>query len=165
MGIQLRKAEVKDLELMLSWENNPDFYDDLFYEGPYTLADLEQLLRRLESEDSTDRRFMIQNNDLTVGIVDLVDIDVKDATAFVSILNASMENRRKGFAKNALFLLELECEKLGITKLFAWVNETNKPSEKLFVASGYQKSRSKKKLLINGVTYLHVTLFEKWLKK
>lgn len=165
MSMKLVKPTKSDASLILEWENDPRYYDELFYEGPYRLEDIEVLLESMVALNSEQVRYLVQNEGVNVGVIDLCEIDYDKKEAFVTILIVEEENRRKGFGTRSLQLLEEKAKALGIRQLFAWIRNENLMSKDLFLKAGYRKSLVKKELIVDGVAYIHVTLFEKCLNE
>lgn len=165
MNLKLQPFNETHIDCVMDWENDPAFRDDKFFAGPYSREDIAALLETLSEQHSTAKRFIVTVDDSPTGICDLCEIDFEEKSAFVTILNAAPELRRKGIALQALLLLEDEAHELGLNLLFAWIENENEPSLKLFQKANYLQSKSSKKLILDGVEYIHVTLMEKWLKK
>lgn len=149
----------------MNWENDPAFRDDKFYNGPYSREDIAALLENLSESNSEAKRFIVTVDDSPMGICDLCEINFEEKSAFVTILNAAPELRRKGIALQALLLLEDEAHQLGLNLLFAWIDNDNDASLNLFLKANYTRSSASKELIVDGVQYIHVTLMEKCLKK
>lgn len=165
MRINLREPKHSDISQITSWENDPELYDELFYDGPYSREDIADLLHSLNEIGSDQKRYMISTGERLIGIVDLCDIDAQKKEAFVTVMIASPQDRRKGYATMALILLEDIAKTTGVEKLFAWVRTENEASRNLFNSIGYEKSSAGKQLIVNGVPYIHTILFEKCLKE
>jgi RimJ/RimL family protein N-acetyltransferase len=161
--IFLKKPELSDAPLIQSWENDVRFREELFYDGPYTLEDIEELIVQLSKPESNQQRFLICTDEKAIGAVDLCEIASREA--FVSILIADFEERQKGYASEALRLVEKEAEVVGIRRLKALVRKNNKPSIELFNKLNYVTSSENSIQKIDGVDYIHVFLLIKWLEK
>ena len=72
-----------------------------------------------------------------MGCIDLTEYDGRKA--FVSILIFYLDNRRKGFAENALRLAVDYAKSLGLQTLYASIFPENLPSISLFKKVGFVK--------------------------
>jgi RimJ/RimL family protein N-acetyltransferase len=160
--ISLRRSNEQDAHLILEWENSPLFREDLFYNGPYELSDILDLITELNQAESAQIRYMICLQDKVIGMVDLCEIS--NSEAFVSILIADQEETGKGHAMRALEKIEEQAMLLGIRLLKAWIREENYRSIRLFDRMNYSRSITHSPLQVDGVDYIHIQLWTKWLK-
>ena len=161
MEIALRLPLISDAETILSWENNPDNWEVSDNDSPYTLEDITELIKSLNSSDSPKQlRFVIYSESILLGAVDIFDINYENKSGAIGILIAEEEFRRKGYASKALALIEDEARKLGINRLSALIHSENEKSQKLFEKMGYlihSKSETGDKT--------NTIVVEKWVKK
>ena len=155
--ISLRTINESDIDLILTWENNPNNWRYSDTNEPYSRVEIENLIDALKKDDSEQQRFMIcaQNEKLPIGTLDIFEIDKASKSSSVGVLIESNENRRKGFALHALDLLEELCDDYQIDKLKASVHDWNTASLNLFKKAGYTEVGVEKDLV----------KFEKCLKK
>ena len=107
--IVLRAVEPEDLEILYRWENSTV----LWYHGntlaPYSKLVLRQYINdalEMDIYQSKQLRLMIDlvEEKVTIGTIDLYDIDAHNRRAGIGIL-IDDDYRRRGFAKQALELM------------------------------------------------------------
>ena len=132
--IVLRSVDSSDIDTILLWENSSA--EPLYgvYEEQYTREDVVQFIenqQRYSLAETEQLRLMICSHDgERLGALDLTEYDGRKA--FVSILIFDLDNRRKGFAQNALQLAIDYSKSLGLRELFATILPENLPSINLF---------------------------------
>ena len=137
--IVLRSVDSSDIDTLLLWENSTD--EPLYgvYEEQYSREDVEQFVenqQRYSIAETEQLRLMICSHEgERLGCIDLTEYDGKKA--FVSILIFDLDNRRKGFAENALRILIDYAKSLGMQALYARILPENKPSISLFTKVGF----------------------------
>ena len=164
----IRYIDVMDAEHVLDWENNVEGWNTQENETPYSIFDILQLIHELSDiQKAKQARWIICEKDSghQIGAADLTEIDFEHATASVGVLIAKKENRRSGFASQAISFIEEEARKLGIERLISTIFPGNKASIQLFEKCGFQKiGKSDDTYFIDG-EYIEALLFDKWLKK
>lgn len=147
-NIYLRLPNKGDATTILLWENNPENWRYSDMEKPYTLFEIMSYL-----EDAHDVlanlqiRFMIihKESEQPLGTIDLFEINFKNKRAEIGILIADKINREKGFAKEALLLIEKYTKnKLKLDQLYCTIHSDNTPSISLFESASYIKTGEKK---------------------
>ncbi len=135
----LRSVDSSDIDTLLLWENanNEPLYG--VFEEQYSRDDVTQFVenqQRYSLAETEQLRLMICSHEgERLGCVDLTEYDGEKA--FVSILIVGLDNRRKGFAENALQLLINYSESLGLRTLYAHILPENSPSKNLFEKMGF----------------------------
>lgn len=135
----LRSVDSSDIDTLLLWENanNEPLYG--VFEEQYSREDVVQFIenqQRYSIAETEQLRLMICSHEgERLGCVDLTEYDGEKA--FVSILIVGLDNRRKGFAENALQLLIDYSESLGLHTLYASILPENSPSKNLFEKMGF----------------------------
>ncbi len=165
--ISLRSAKLEDAEIILDWENNLENWAVSSNNSPYSLIDIQMLIISLRNvRKACQARFMIihKSSNEILGSVDLYEIDWGNKTAGVGVLISSKKYRSKGFASEALLLLEeLAINEWELKHFNAEVHLTNIPSLKLFEKCGYKKKDGVIKAKSPNGDYIETILFEKWL--
>ncbi len=167
-SIFLRYIEAKDAKQVLDWENNEENWAVSENDSPYSIYDILVLIEELQDiQKAKQARWMIclSINNKAIGNVDLTEIDFKNKQATVGILIADKELRNKGFASEAIRLIEVEAVKIGVEKLVCTIHQSNKASIALFLKSGFKKIGLQKEPDLKEGDYIEALLFEKWLKK
>ncbi len=137
--VVLRSVDCSDIDTLLLWENSTD--EPLYgvYEEQYTREDVAQFVenqQRYSIAETEQLRLMIcSHEDERLGCIDLTEYDGKKA--FISILIVGLDNRRKGFAENALRMLIDYAKSLGLHALYACILPENLPSTSLFTKVGF----------------------------
>ena len=145
--IILRSVDSSDIDTILLWENSSS--EPLYgvYEEQFSREDVVQFIenqQRFSLAENEQLRLMICSHEgERLGALDLTEYDGKKA--FVSILIFDLDNRRKGFAENALRLAISYAESLGLHTLYANIFPENLPSIFLFEKVGF--------VSVNGLLY------------
>lgn len=161
--IVLRAVEPEDLEILYRWENSTV----LWYHGN-TLAPYSKLVLRQYINDSLEMdiyqskqlRLMIDlvEEKVTIGTIDLYDIDAHNRRAGIGIL-IDDDYRRRGFAKQALELMSnYAFDFLYLHQLYAYIAQSNTNSISLFEKAGYQSVGILKDWLQRGEEFEDVYL-------
>ena len=136
----LRSVDSSDIDTLLLWENSSD--EPLYgvYEEQFSREEVAQFVENQEryslAENEQLRLMICSHEGERLGAIDLVEYDGKKA--FVSILIFSLDNRRKGFAENALRLVVDYAKSLGLQSLYANILPQNSPSRHLFEKVGFE---------------------------
>lgn len=161
--IVLRAVEPEDLEILYCWENSTV----LWYHGN-TLAPYSKLVLRQYINDSLEMdiyqskqlRLMIDlvEEKVTIGTIDLYDIDAHNRRAGIGIL-IDDDYRRRGFAKQALELMSnYAFDFLYLHQIYAYIAQSNTNSISLFEKAGYQSVGILKDWLQRGEEFEDVYL-------
>ncbi|MBI1287728.1 MAG: GNAT family N-acetyltransferase [Flavobacteriales bacterium] len=165
--VTLREMRADDCDLIHDWENRPE----LDYLGdehePLTKEQIADFIESSSGDIYTDRqlRLMIDLNSptslraqrgnlsdqgdcfgrsslaMTIGCIDLFEFDQHNQRAGVGILIAETENRKNGYAKEALNLLTHYClEVLNLRQLHCHIPVDNEASLRLFSTCGFEET-------------------------
>lgn len=140
-NVILRSVDFSDIDTLLLWENAND--EPLYgvFEEQYSRDDVVQFVenqQRYSIAETEQLRLMICSPEgERLGCVDLTEYDGEKA--FVSILIVGLDNRRKGFAENALQLSISYAKSLGLQTLYANILSENLPSKNLFEKVGFDR--------------------------
>lgn len=147
-NVYLRTVELTDVQLILLWENNSKDWRFSDSEAPYSFYEIEEFVKNASQIRNTRQaRFIISTieGDRAVGIVDMFDIDFKHRRAGVGILIAEDDSRQKGYAYEALQLVEKYAHDfLELDQLHCIIQEDNEKSINLFEKLGYLRNGVKK---------------------
>ena len=142
--IILRSVDSSDIDTILLWENSSS--EPLYgvYGEQFSREDVVRFIenqQRFSLAENEQLRLMICSHEgQRLGALDLTEYDGKKAV--VSILIFDLDNRRKGFAENALRLTISYVESLGLRTLYANIFPENLPSISLFKKLGFEAMNS-----------------------
>jgi len=168
-NIFLREVQPSDLDLLLSWENDPENWKVSGTVKPYTVEEMMSFVTDTSSiAENRQKRWMIclAENQLPIGTIDLFHADLIHGFAGVGILIAKKEMRQKGFAKQALeLLIELAKNELNFTNLTCSIQSDNDSSIQLFKKVGFEEIGIRKDWYLHNGIRLDEHLFQLCLKK
>lgn len=148
-SIYLRAPEMEDLETLYLWENNSAIWELSNTQTPFSKQVLRQYLQSAHQDIYSNKqvRFIICNlKNETVGCIDLFDFEPFHLRAGVGVLIASDENRKKGYASEALDVLKKYCfSVLQLNQLYCNINSDNEASILLFKKHNFVLSGTKLK--------------------
>ena len=140
--VRLRALEPDDVEILYRWEN-----DTAVWGVSHTLLPFSRhVLRQFIAEQAKDiyatrqTRFVIETlaDGRPVGVIDLYDFDPHHARAGVGVLVYASDDRRRGYAGEALRLLcDYSFGILGLHQLYAGIPASNTASRRLFERCGF----------------------------
>lgn len=161
--ISLRAVEPTDLDILMQWENNPEFWHVSNTLTPFSKELLEHYVHSAQDIYAVKQiRLMIDElaSHKTVGAIDLFDFDPRHQHAGVGIL-IDPDFRKKGFAADAIVLIKKYARDIvGIRNLSATIIEDNKASIQLFEKAGFQKIGQRKKWFNKGVVWLDELIYQ-----
>ena len=149
INIRLRAPEPEDLDILYQWENNTDYWQLSNTLTPFSKFTLRQFIEnsRMDIFESKQTRFIIElkNNNKPVGAIDLFDFDPFHMRVGIGILIVSADDRRKGYAGEALQSLINYCfSVLGLKQVYCNITENNQDSLRLFIRHGFVITGQKK---------------------
>lgn len=133
--IYLRPVAMRDVDIVLRWENNPEFWEVSSTPGPFTRSEIAEFIRSsVNVFQQNQMRWMIcLNDDSPIGALDLFDFDQKEKSAGIGILIANGDDRKKGYANEALNeFIKFANNTLRFKKLHCIIYLDNEDSIKLF---------------------------------
>lgn len=140
--VNLRAMEPQDLELLFSWENNPDNWPVSGTLAPFSKYMLSQFIASPQDIFTNKQlRLMIslEDSNRCVGCVDLFEYNALSRRAGVGILIADENDKGKGYGTSALAALASYAKNtLSLHQLFCNIMIDNKASLKLFEQSGFE---------------------------
>ncbi len=156
--ISLRALEPEDLEILYLWENDPTVWPLSGTLVPYSRYVLKQYLQNAGKDifEQKQLRLIIELREekRPVGAIDLFDFDPFHRRAGVGVLIAGEEDRRKGYAGEALETLKRYCfQVLGLHQLWCNIAAGNPSSLRLFQSAGFTLAGEKKEWLYNGSVF------------
>lgn len=165
--ISLRALEPGDIDLLYQWENDIEIWEISNTKAPFSRHILAQYLIEAAKDiyETKQLRLIIQNENLEpVGAIDLFDFEPYHLRAGVGILIHNKNERKKGYASDALEALsKYTYEVLGLRQLYANITSDNEISIKLFEKSGFKKVGIKKSWIKTVSGWKDEVLFQKML--
>ena len=139
--IYLRTLEPSDADIILKWENNSANWRVSNTLVPFSRKLIEDYVNSAQDIYSIKQlRFIIclVENDKEMGAIDLFDFDPYHQKVGLGILIAELEDRRNGYAKEAILLIKEYCfNQLNLHQVYCNILSENKTSVDLFEKSGF----------------------------
>ncbi len=166
----LRAVEPDDLEKLYIWENDPEVWSVSVSSTLYSKYLLKEYIDNAGRSiyEMGQQRFMICriSDEVAIGTADLFDFDTHNRRAGVGILIYDKGDRGKGYATEALGLLEWYAkEAYTIKQLYCNVVDNNEVSMKLFPKMGYTMCACKKNWLLIGNEWFDELMYQKILSE
>ena len=156
----LRTIEKKDAFGVYLWELDKETQRVTQSEIKVSLENVYALIeQQTDVHNSSQLRMMIclSSNNASIGMVDLYDVDFEKGSAYVGVLIAEKQQRKKGFARQALLSIAQYAKKeLKLVKLKATIQSSNEASIALFASLDYL--RSGEKTLDSSIIYFELAL-------
>lgn len=141
--IRLRAVEPEDIDLMYQWENDCTVWEVSGTLVPFSRHTLQRFLdeQQFDIWQTRQQRLIIENKEgKAVGAVDLFGLEPLHRRAGIGILIAEEEDRRRGYAKDAVTTLcRYAHEVLGLHQLWCNVGSNNIASRVLFFGCGFEE--------------------------
>jgi len=153
--ITLRAVEPEDLALLYLWENDRAVWHVSNTLVPFSRYQLKLYIESNPSDIHTHKqlRMMIDCIETgkptrTVGIIDLFEFDPLHQRAGLGILIASADDRRQGYAFEAILqMMEYSRKILFLNQLYCNISVSNTASIQLFGKAGFKITGTKKEWL------------------
>ena len=163
--ITLRAVEPQDLEFLYRCENDMPLWAYGTNKEPVSVFALKEYINSCGKGiyESKQLRLMIVLNeqDKTVGAVDLYDFDYFNSRAGVGIY-VMQEYQNQGIGAETLQLLtEYAFNFLNIHQLYAFVSADNEKSAKTFIKAGFALTATLNDWQKNGNSFSDVNIFTK----
>lgn len=140
--IRLRAVEPEDVEALYCWENDPSVWGVSGTLAPFSRHALERFVQEQQFDpfQSRQQRLIIEClNGRAVGVLDLFEIDPLNRRAGIGILIHRREDRREGYAREALELaIEYVHSVLNLKQLWCNIESDNPASLALFRGRGFR---------------------------
>ncbi|MDC0338443.1 GNAT family N-acetyltransferase [Flavobacteriales bacterium] len=156
--IYLRTLEPSDADIIWKWENNADNWRVSNTLVPFSRKLIEDYVNSAQDIYSIKQlRFIIclVENDKEIGAIDLFDFDPYHHKVGLGILIAELQDRRNGYAKEAVLLIKEYCfSHLNLHQVYCNILSENKASIDLFEKSGFTVCGTKKDWIKNKEGWL-----------
>jgi len=153
--IRLRAIEPKDIDLIYSWENNSSIWQLSNTLAPFSRYVIKNFIENSHQDifQLKQLRLMIDTIDekesRTIGSIDLFDFEPIHKRAGVGILIAEAEDRKRGYASDALnVLIQYSFHTLQLHQLYCNITEDNMDSLNLFQSKGFKLVGTKRDWLV-----------------
>ncbi|MDU1890693.1 MAG: GNAT family protein [Dysgonomonas sp.] len=161
--IALRAVEPEDLDILYKWENTTELWIHGNTLAPYSKLVLRQYINdamEMDIYQSKQLRLMIDliDENITVGTVDLYDIDAHNRRAGIGILIDEAYRQQKIATQALTLMAEYAFNFLYIHQLYAYISVSNTKSMNLFQKSGYKEVGILKDWVQRGDTFEDVQL-------
>ena len=140
--IHLRKIEPTDLPYLYQWENDARMWADSSTHNPLSQADLREYIASSTGDIYRDGqlRLMIEDEGVTMGCIDLFDLDARNRKAAIGMYIAP-HARGKGIGTVAVKLLEeYAFGFLKLRMLYAIIAIKNVACSSIYKKEGYAPS-------------------------
>lgn len=146
--ITLRALEPEDVDLLYSWENDPEVWKVSNTCTPLSKYLLASYIKTADRDiwESRELRLVIETAEKeAIGTIELFDFEPYHSRAGLGILIAKQSDRRKGYATEACQIIEEYAqEMLGIYQLYVNIQESNTASIHFFENRKYELTGRKK---------------------
>lgn len=141
----------EDATLLYIWENDESVHEYNEHYEEVSLQDIMDFIDECNSDSPKDylRLIIVKKEDNSpLGTIDLFEINKRHKRAGIGILIASSSERRKGYGKEVVQLIEkFAKEELELTQIHSMIREDNQRSIQFFEKLGYLRTGTKKKWL------------------
>lgn len=158
-NIKLRALETADLDVLFEWENDESIWLVSGTLAPFSRLVLSQYLANahLDIYAHKQLRFLIEiiDSGKRIGCIDLFDFDPKNKRAGVGVLIGDKTERFKGYASEALSLLESYAfEVLDLHQVYCNITVDNVASIQLFQNHKFEITGKKTDWIFNKGKWL-----------
>lgn len=152
--VNLRALEKQDMALLQKWMNDPDLTRWLGPRSPISLDEQIHWFDKLSSDKSKIKLLIEDKSGAAVGLVSLMQINLKDRSAEFGIYLGEHSTIGKGVGKDAtMAMLKFGFQELGLIKIFLVVLEENERAIKSFLSCGFQKEAVLRQNIFFGDRY------------
>lgn len=155
--------EPEDLDLLYQIENDKNLWGVGATNVPYSRYVLHDYVANSSGDIYTDKqvRLMVDCQQQTVGIVDLINFSPKHCRAEVGMV-LMPSHRGKGLGKTILQELAQYAKTiLHLHQLYAVIGEDNIPAIRLFTKVGFSSGRILSDWLFDGTNYQNAVLMQR----
>lgn len=150
--LRIRALEPQDIDIIYSWENDPEVWEISSTIAPYSKYLLQKYLEQAHFDiyQTKQMRLMIdlkekENHYRSIGSIDLFEFDPFHNRIGIGILIKESADRQKGYAREALdILLDYLFRILSVHQVYCNIMADNKPSLELFKKHGFRIIGNKK---------------------
>lgn len=164
-AIQLRAIEPEDLDALMRWENDPDYWHLSGTLAPYSRQLLRQYLANARQDIFEARQLRLimehRQDEKAIGTLDIYDFEPYHERAGVGILIGESQYRGGGLAHQALdLLINYAFSQLPLKQLYCTIQTENKVSKKLFESHGFELRGQLKRWIRRGENFEDVNFYQ-----
>ncbi len=140
-NINLRALDPSDLDVLYNWENDTSIWKVSQTIAPFSKNILAKYLENAHQDIFTAKqlRLMIEKDNTPIGTIELFDFDPVNLRCGIGIWIVDEENRRKGYAKEALTLIiKYAFSNLHLNQIYCNISSRNQASINLFGSLDFQ---------------------------
>jgi diamine N-acetyltransferase len=140
-NINLRALEPSDLDVLYNWENDTSIWKVSQTIAPFSKNILAKYLENAHQDifSAKQLRLMIEKDSTPIGTIELFDFDPVNLRCGIGIWIVDEENRRKGYAKEALTLIiKYAFSNLHLNQIYCNISSRNQASINLFGSLDFQ---------------------------
>jgi len=162
----LRAMSENDLELVLSWRNDPQVRKNMYSNHIISLTEHEEWFQR-ESENEMSRLLIFERDEVPKGFVSFTKIDRRNKHAYWAFYSGSLSERGLGLSMEVL-ALKYAFEVLEIQKLCCEVLSFNDAVVNFHIKFGFEQEGVRKRHYVRDEQYYDIhqlAIFDNtWLK-
>ena len=164
--VRLRAVEPSDIDAMYRWENDPEVWRVSNTTAPFSRHTLEKFVeqQRFDLFESHQQRLIIErlDSEQAIGSIDLFELDALHARVGVGILIHPHQERGRGYASDALAVLERYAQRyLKVHQLWCCITQDNEASLRLFRNAGFEVCGTKHDWVWTPEGYLDELMLQK----
>lgn len=167
--VYLRPVEKEDASTLMLWENNTHHWKVSGTEIPYSFFAINEYIEQAQNIRTHGQLRLIiclVENDCAIGTVDLYNADFKHRRASVGILIADEAHKTKGYALEALNLIDGFASKfLDFRNIACSIHSDNLASIRLFEKAEYHYVGTRKEWFYTVDGWIDEIMYQKCLKK
>lgn len=156
-SIALRRVEPADYPEILRWQNDPDVFRWMDYEGTFCLDDIRRAEERAAQEGHA---FIIEAEGRPVGRIGLNNVRPRDRMASLYIFLGDRDLRGKGLGLDALMtILEYGFSVLNLRLIELWALDGNDRALHLYKGAGFLEDARLPQRSFKGGAYVdHIVM-------
>jgi diamine N-acetyltransferase len=159
----LRLIEHGDVKLIPEWRNTPECWVNFFNSVPLTIDGQEAWYKNLQADHSR-LVFIIALRGVSdpVGMISVYNIDQRNQSAEIGNMLIANEEKRKGYAKEAVQILSDYCFSiLNINRLYLHVLEDNTEALALYKESDFVREGLLREMIFKEGVFKNVIIMSK----
>lgn len=140
-NINLRALEPSDLDVLYNWENDTSIWKVSQTIAPFSKNILAKYLENTHQDifSAKQLRLLIEKDSTPIGTIELFDFDPVNLRCGIGIWIVDEENRRKGYAKEALtIIIKYAISNLHLNQIYCNISSRNQASINLFGSLDFQ---------------------------